>query len=338
MSRITGGESQVVNERIYEAFCDPSTLTRLRRNSNVGLMNDLGTLYEFVAQDLRLIDFIAPSIKIDRDNANLEMYNSVNSTEIYRNFLTWLFATFEQDEQQFRSAMLDRLSLSDGMKVLVTGCGLGEDLPMILSAVGAKGEIHAQDISKAMVVSASKRCDQPNVCFSISNALALPYTSRYFDVVFHFGGINLFGDIRRAIGEMERVCKIGGNVLFGDEGISPHLIGTQYADIAINNNHLWAAEAPLKFLPHNAQDINLSYVLGNCFYLIKFSPSNGYPNMNIDVTHKGTRGGTARTRFFGQLEGVTEKSKRKVLNQAKQRGISVHSLLEEIINSSIRDV
>jgi hypothetical protein len=77
--------------------------------------------------------------------------------------------------------------------------------------------------------------------------------------------------------------------------------------------------------------------LGNCFYLIAFTPSTGFPEMNLDVQHKGTRGGSARTRYFGKLEGVTARTKEKLIQKAKERRISVHALLEEIINSNIAD-
>lgn len=327
--------SPLINTNLYSALCDPISHSSLIRNSNLGLVNDKGTLYKFVDSNSRVIDFIEPLITNDYDNANLDMYNSQSAAEIYRNFLNWLFETFGENESSFRRTILGRLNLMKGMKVLVTGCGLGDDLPLIHENIGVEGEIHAQDLSKAMVTSASKLCAQENICFTVSTANLLPYVSRYFDAVFHFGGINLFGDTRKAIAEMERVCKIGGRVVFGDEGIAPHLRGTRYADIAINNNRLWAAEAPMNSLPHNAINIELAYVLGNCFYLIAFTPSIGYPHMNLDVEHKGTRGGSARTRYFGQLEGVTEGTKEKLIKKAKERGVSIHSLLEEIINSSI---
>jgi SAM-dependent methyltransferase len=329
--------SRLNDETLYDALCDPISHNSLKRTSSLGLANDKGTVYKFVDSNSRVIDFIEPMIASDSDSANLEMYNSQSSTEIYRNFLNWLFETFGEDEKGFRGKTLGHLKLSRGMKVLVTGCGLGDDLPLILNSIGVEGEIHAQDLSKSMVVSASKLSGGENICFSISNATSLPYVSRYFDAVYHFGGINLFGDTRKAIAEMERVCKIGGRVLFGDEGIAPHLRGTQYADIAINNNPLWAVGAPMNLLPHNATNVELAYVLGNCFYLIAFTPSIGFPQMNIDVEHKGTRGGSARTRYFGKLEGVTERTKEKLIKNAKERRISIHSLLEEIINSNISD-
>lgn len=316
---------------LHQAFCDPATHTALTRVAE-GLAGTGGVVYEFVNGNERLVDFIAPSLKSAADSGNLQMYNAEQSTDIYRNFLNWLFATFNTEESVFREDLVSRLQLAPGMKVLVVGAGLGDDLPLILNAIGPKGELHAQDLSKSMIKDASAVVDAENVCLSISNATQLPYRSRYFDVVFHFGGINLFGDIKAAIAELERVCKVGGRVLFGDEGIAPHLRGSEYANILINNNRLWAFHAPVESLPHNAEDIAVSYVLGNCFYLISFSPAAGLPSVNLDVPHIGRRGGSARTRYFGSIEGVTEKTKTLLETTAKRRGISMHDLLEEIIN------
>ena len=130
---------------------------------------------------------------------------------------------------------------------------------------------------------------------------------------------------------MERVVKPGGRVVFGDEGIAPWLKNTEYGRIALNNNSLWSASAPIDLLPKNSVDVRLSWVLGNCFYVIDFEVSDTGPFMNIDVPHKGTRGGSMRTRFFGQLEGVVEETKKFVFEDAKRRGISIHEWLEQVI-------
>lgn len=319
-------------DALCQAFRDPETQQELFLGA-AGLVNAKGRLYKFATDTDRVIDFIEPVAKTDADALNLQAYDDQLSTEIYRNFLNWLFATFGVGEREFRLGLIDRLALQPGMKVLVVGVGLGEDLPLILEKIGQDGELHAQDISKSMVLHANAASVADNVFFSVSNATSLPYQARYFDVVFHFGGINLFGDLKKAIDELERVCKIGGRVLFGDEGIASHLRGTDYADILINNNQLWARHAPLDILPANVEDISLRYVLGNCFYLIAFSPSEGLPHVDLDVPHAGTRGGTARTRWFGKIEGVTEATKLRLVATAKGRGMSLHALLEEIIHT-----
>lgn len=321
---------------VYDAFCEPMTYQKLDRTPE-GLRSSGGTQYRFIDQAQKVIDFIEPVSLTELDQTNLQMYNSENSTDIYRNFLSWLFQTFGEPENAFRERLLQQLRLRKGMKVLVTGCGLGEDIPLIMNMIGSEGELHAQDLSKSMVKAASELNSYPNLCFSVSNGNTLPHPSRYFDAVFHFGGINLFGDVKKAIAELERVCKVGGRVVFGDEGIAPHLRGTLYADIAINNNKLWESDPPVNLLPTNALDIEIRFILGNCFYLMAFTPSEGFPQMNIDVIHKGARGGSARTRYFGKIEGVSDRTREKLMLAARQRGVSVHDLLEEIINSAVSD-
>lgn len=324
------------NVPLDDGLCEPVTYQRLDRTPE-GLRNAQGVVYPYLDIHHKIVDFIKPFALTELDHVNLQMYNSENATDIYRNFLTWLFETFEQTENDFRGQLISQLALSKGMKVLVTGCGLGEDIPLIMEKIGSLGELHAQDLSKSMVQAASDVHRYPNLYFSVSNGNFLPHPARYFDAVFHFGGINLFGDVKKAIAELERVCKLGGRVAFGDEGIAPHLRGTQYADIAINNIKLWENMPPLHLLPTNALNIELKFFLGNCFYLLAFTPSEGFPKMNIDVLHKGVRGGSARTRYFGKIEGVREKSKEKLTVEAKKRGMSVHDLLEEMIASKFPD-
>jgi len=286
----------------FSAFCHPNTHTKLSL-CDKGLLGEDGILFPFLTR--RVVDFISPFSATIYDEANLEMYNAPASAEIYRNFLDWLFLTFNEKEEEFRIKILKYLNLSKGDKVLITSIGLGDDISIIQKFIGRTGEIHAQDISKSMVLLAEQKNTDGNVMFSISNGNTLPYVDNYFDSVFHFGGINLFGDTRKAISELSRVCKTGGRVVFGDESIAPHLRGTEYAKVAINNNKLWEAETPLNLLPHNANDIQLNYILGNCFYVICFTNGNGFPFMNSDIEHKGLRGGSARTRYYGHIEGVT---------------------------------
>jgi hypothetical protein len=42
-----------------------------------------------------------------------------------------------------------------------------------------------------------------------------------------------------------------------------------------------------------------------------------------------------RTRYYGKLEGVTEETKIKIINEAKSIGISVHDWLENICNKEL---
>lgn len=321
-------------QAMHEALVTPISLRPLTLDASA-LRNEDGTVFHAAEGARNVIDFIAPYAADAFDRDNLQAYNSPHSVEIYRNFLNWLFETFDVRESDFRAELISRLKLAPGMRVLITGCGLGEDIPLVAEQIGASGEVHAQDLSKAMVLEAASKNDRPNTLFTISNANHLPYASGYFDAVFHFGGINLFGDVRHAISELDRVCKKGGRVVFGDEGIASHLRGTEYYDVAVRNIPLWASETPLNQLPHGALDVQLNYVLGNCFYLIGFTSGKAFPHMNLDVAHKGSRGGSARTRYFGQLEGVSPETRARLYAKAKSLDTSAHALLEKILGDHL---
>lgn len=267
---------------------------------------------------------------------NLNIYNQSFSVERYRNELNWLYATFGEDESSFRRRNLEKLQICSGQRILITGCGLGSDLGPIAEAVGIKGSVYAQDLAPEMVFETAKTVDAftfggDNIHLSVSDAQNLPFSDGFFDGVFHFGGINLFDDIRLSIYEMARVTKPGGRVVFGDESVGPWLRDTEYGRAAICNNSLWKVPTPIDLLPANATDVNLSWVLGNCFYLISFQVSADGPYMNMDVPHIGPRGGCMRTRYFGQLEGVSAATKQYVIEAAKERQISVFQWLEEVI-------
>ncbi len=57
--------------------------------------------------------------------------------------------------------------------------------------------------------------------------------------------------------------------------------------------------------------------------------------MDSNVPHIGKRGGSMRTRYFGKLEGITEKSKEMVVRDATEKGISIHDWLEMAVNEKI---
>jgi len=320
----------------------PKTKKPLREHDDGLLMND-GILYPFIrgGDNMKIPNFLVAREYGEASKQSLDMYAQEASAEIYRNFLAWLFQTFNENESSFRANLAAKLQLQKGNKVLITGCGLGDDISAVLDAVGSDGEVYANDLTSEMVVAASHShtLHQPspkNIFLSVCDAQSLPFPDNFFDGAFHFGGINLFDDMKLAIGEMARVVKPGGRVVFGDEGVAPWLRNTEYGRIAINNNGLWAASIPLDLLPPNAMDVHLSWVLGNCFYVIDFEVSDTGPFMNIDVPHTGRRGGSMRTRYFGQLEGVAKESKKFVLEDAERKGISAHDWLEQVISEKRR--
>lgn len=323
----------------------PETFSALHETDD-GLVRADGKLYPWLANPEasyrrvpQFLDLVAPG---ERQRTSLAMYDTGSAIEIYRNFLAWLFETFQTDDASFRTAMARRLGLLPGQCVLVTGCGLGDDIPAILDIVGNEGEVYAQDLSPAMIQSAVGEWTRARpdlarqVAFSTGNALKLPFPDGVFDAAFHFGGINLFDDIALGIAEMNRVVRVGGRVVISDEGVGPWLKATDYGRMVITNNGLWSHEAPLAKLPATAADVALTWVLGNCFWVIEFTVSKTFPELNPHVPHKGRRGGSMWTRHRGQLEPVTPETREKVIRAAAAAGVSVHDWLERALQEQLQ--
>src|SRR5262249_51124157 len=243
-------------------------------------------------------------------------YDHVAET-IYDTAVDWQFAAFYEDENKVRESMVDMLDPKPGARILEVGCGTGRDSFRLARRLDASGALFLQDLSPNMVHTCVRRMAEYDrqmhfkcaVHYSISNATYLSFPSEFFDAIFHFGGFNEFYDHKRTGEEFARVVKLGGKVLFGDESVGPWLRGTEFGGIVTTNNPLFNHELPLKSIPVCARDVNVRWIIANCFYVITFRKGAGPPPLDLDLPHKGWRGGTMRSRYFGVLEGVTPEAK-----------------------------
>src|SRR5438093_5926399 len=128
--------------------------------------------------------------------------------------------------------------------------------------------------------------------YFVSSATHLPFPDGYLDAVFHFGGFNHFAEKKRTLEEFSRVTRKGGKVVFGDESLPPWLEDTEFGNIVVTNNSLFKYKAPLDCIPKNSRQVALRWVLGSCFFLIDYRVGDGFPSLNLDLPHKGRRGGT----------------------------------------------
>jgi ubiquinone/menaquinone biosynthesis C-methylase UbiE len=274
-----------------------------------------------------------------KSDENINEYTRKNAAVIHDNALQWLFLTFKEEEADLRSRLVARLDLKKGAKLLVTGAGAGNDLPYLAKSLDGEGQIFAQDISLQMLmvgverhqVALSKR--GLGVHFSVSDATRLPFADGYFDAAYHFGGINLFADVAGGIAEMNRVVRPGGKVVLGDEGLAPWLKGTEFANILIRNNSLYDFEPPLALLPKLARSVKVTWELSNSFYVIEFTVSDQPLPLDMDIVHLGKRGGSLRTRYFGQLEGVDPVLRDRVYAAAERLGMSRVAYIESLLRS-----
>lgn len=98
-----------------------------------------------------------------------------------------------------------------GPRVLEVSVGTGANLPHLARHIGPAGEIIGLDLSAGMMKVARERYQRlaVPVRFVRGDACHLPFASDSFDAVFHFGGLNTFGDIPGALREMVRVARPG---------------------------------------------------------------------------------------------------------------------------------
>jgi SAM-dependent methyltransferase len=216
----------------------------------------------------------------------------------YDEGLSWLFRAFRIDEATLRRAMVDLLELRQGALVLETGCGTGKDSEHILERIRPGGTLVAQDLSMGMLRVARGKLGDAGVHYVLSNASYLPFADDTFDAAFHFGGINTFGELRRALEEMNRVVRAGGKVVVGDEGLAPWLRRRLFGRILVKANPLYAHRPPLELLPDTAADVRIQWILGNAFYVIDYRVADEPPFVDIDLPIPG-KGDTLRSRYYG---------------------------------------
>jgi ubiquinone/menaquinone biosynthesis C-methylase UbiE len=237
-----------------------------------------------------------PARLLPSDEEFKQKYNE--GAEKYDAGLDWLFASFYENEDEVRSAMLELLELRPDSRVLEVGCGTGKDSLHISEQLDETGELYLQDISSGMIQIAKRRLAGSRVVaeYFLGNAAYLPFDDGYFDCAFHFGGLNTFGELERSLAEITRVVRVDGRVVVGDEGVAPWLREKTFGRVLINANPLYEHTPPLQYLPENARDVQLRWILHNAFYLIDYRVDSGPPKVDLDLPIPG-KGDSLRSRY-----------------------------------------
>jgi SAM-dependent methyltransferase len=236
--------------------------------------------------------------------------------------------------------MIDELRLDLNSKVVDVGAGTARDSIEIIRRLGSGGRLYVQDISTEILRTAKLRLAELDIsarCRIIQgSAGSLPFEDGSLDAVYSFGGLNEFGNFSEILKEFARVVRIGGRVVVGDEGVAPWLIGSEHHRIlAANNPIFFSNPLPINHLPKIASEVSLQWVLGNAFYLFSFTVGSTTPELDLDLEHKGRRGGSLRTRYFGALDGVDPILRQEIAEAASREDLSVRSWLEKTIRSQL---
>lgn len=243
------------------------------------------------------------------------------------------FDLYNERELDVRLSMINLLNLNKHSKVLEISAGTGKDSELIVKNLDEAGELWLLDISPDMLVQAKEKiAKQPAMTeAAIGDACHLPYADNYFDALYCFAGIGHFIDQRAALKEMARVVRPGGRVVFCEKNVPPWLRNTEYGKILINNNPMFADPDPLAFIPVEARNVGIRWILGNVHYVVDYTVGEGEPVGNFDIELPGYRGGSFNTRYFGKLEGVAKETKELYEKAAKKSGMSLHKWLDSTI-------
>lgn len=268
------------------------------------------------------------------DETTRKTYNEL--AQNYHLFADIPFQTFKEPEHKVREKLVAKLSIGKGDRVLEVGCGCGHGSKYLAQAIGKEGELYLQDLAPEFLNKAVEYLagEDAKIEYSVANASCLPFPDNYFDAAHHFGGSNTFADIEGFLAEMARVVKPGGKVVFGDEGIGSWLRDTDFAKIMINSNPLLDFTPPLKYLPKIAKNVSVEWIMMDAFFVLEFTVADAEPVANYHVPIPSKRGGTHWTRYYGQLEGVSDEIKALAQVAREQSGKSMTQWLEDVVKEA----
>jgi SAM-dependent methyltransferase len=269
----------------------------------------------------------------------LEWYR-LNAAD-YDQYLPITFEILGCDEMIERKKLYKALDINTGQTVLEIGAGTGRDSIEISKTLGTNGILVAQDISPEILSICREKYKESfeenfQIDFILSNAKKLPFPDGTFDRVFHFGGLNTFGDISSALLEINRVTKNGGKVLIGDEGIAPWLRSSRFGAMLQATNSQYLNQPPLSEIPESSSDVTLQWFCSGAFYYIVYDVNKDSLNTsNFDAEIPGIRGGTPRKRLDGVLEGISPELKLEIYARAKSMGFSRVEFIEQALKQYI---
>ena len=285
----------------------------------------------FEQKENGIIDLIFPKNLNEVDEKAKKFYEG--RADDYERYLHLTFQTYGEDESHIRSYMIDKLGLTPESKVLEIACGTGRDSVIIAKRLGKDAIGYFVDIAEDMLETAIKKLAPYDFekNFALANAMKIPLADNSVDCLYSFGAVGEFSNAKEFFAECVRIVKPGGKVVVGDENLPDWLRDTEFGKILSNYNKQFLAEVPFQDLPVEARNVKCEWVIGGVFYVIEFEVGEGEPFADFDFNIPGERGGTHRTRMYGQLEGVKLSTKRLALEAQKRSGLSMHEWLNKVV-------
>lgn len=246
-------------------LCDPKSHQSLIHQGNALVTQDQSTIYPIIDG---IPSFLKEGDVIGNNAKYQQFYDKVGR---FTGTVFWfLCRLLRLDMVSKRKDLLSDLLVRPGDTVLETSIGAGANIPPLTPLA----QYYGVDISMGMLKACRKySLIKPyDLRLIQANAEYLPFRNETFDVVFHFGGINFFNDIPRAINEMIRVAKPGALILIGDE--TQEHVDSWYCKIPFVKNyyqHMQPISQPLEYIPKGMLNLKVSYKWDDSMYVITFN-------------------------------------------------------------------
>jgi ubiquinone/menaquinone biosynthesis C-methylase UbiE len=206
-------------------------------------------------------DFVLPELLNETDEKWMRSYDrTARSYELMMGTLIPLLSMGSEPLERRR--WIRQLQVRPGDHVLDVSTGTGRNLSFIAKHVCSKGKISAMDISQGALSYAKMKITKKkwkNVELQRANASYLPFKNDTFSAVLHVGGINTFGEKRRALCEMVRVAKPNAKIVIVDEGLAPGQEKSFVGRLLLRTNALYSCKPPTGLLPENVKHLQLRW-------------------------------------------------------------------------------
>ncbi len=125
---------------------------------------------------------------------------------------TWDEIVAEKDVTKL-GQMAQRLNIKPGSTVLDVGTGTGVFLPFLLNEIGENGQIVALDFAEEMLRKVQAKGFSGEISYLHADVTDVPLGDEVFDSVVCYSSFPHFQDKPKALAEIKRVTKGGGELL-----------------------------------------------------------------------------------------------------------------------------
>ncbi len=130
-----------------------------------------------------------------------------------------LFNSFAAPELR---ALIASLRLEPGMRILDAGCGSGEALGWLATAVGAGGLVVGLDLAAAHVAATRAAAPARSIVLQ-GDLLAPPLAGRSFDLVWAVNTVNHLRDPLAGVHALKTLLRPGGRIALGQSSLVPEM-------------------------------------------------------------------------------------------------------------------